>query len=228
MSFKVLDWYQSVPAPAPEKRDDMEIVVVLDRSGSMSGCQDATIKAFNDFVKNQQEQPGRGILTLAQFDDVYEMVHERKPLVDVPPLTSETFKPRGATALLDAIGRTINTIGEHHSKLTEFQRPARMLLVLLTDGHENASEEFTPDVIKTMVEHCEKEHRWEFVFLGADMKAIEAAPSFGLRTCNTAQYAATSSGYENTSGALCSVANRMRGGGTAAFTDDERDAVCDS
>ena len=163
-------------------RDDLcEIVMVLDRSGSMSGCQDATIKGFNEFLEEQKKEPGEASLTLAQFDHEYEVVHDGKPLVDVLPLTSQTFQPRGTTALLDAIGTTINSVGRRLEATAEADRPGKVLFVILTDGIENASREFQCKQVFDMIHHQEDKYNWKFVFIGADQDAIASAASLGIK-----------------------------------------------
>lgn len=155
------------------------VVAVIDRSGSMSSCQQATIGGFNEFIKGQLAVPRECRLTLIQFDHEYEVVHSQKPLNEFPPLSCETYVPRGSTALLDAMGRAINSTGEELAKLPEDQRPEKVVFVVVTDGLENASTEFTRAKIFEMVEHQKKNYNWTFIYLGANQDAITEGAKLG-------------------------------------------------
>ena len=159
----------------PSKPTDMDRIFLLDCSGSMESCWDDTIGGFNSFV-NDQKQFG-GTLTLIQFDHEYQLNYENKPIEDVEPLTRETFKPRGSTALLDAIGRAIKEI---HTKTIP-------TYVILTDGHENASKKYTKVHIKDIIEERQKDG-WQFVYLGANQDAFAEAGSIGIAPCCTMNY----------------------------------------
>lgn len=173
--------------------DKCYISVVLDRSGSMSSCQDATIKGFNDFLKDQKEAPGEATLTLVQFDDQYEVVHNNLDIKEVPNLSSKTFCPRGSTALLDAIGRTVNTSRQNIENMPEADRPSKVLFVIITDGAENASSEYDKDAVFKMVEDF-KTKGWQFVFIGANQDAIKTAQSYGGATGSSLNYNASDAG----------------------------------
>lgn len=121
-----------------------DITVVLDRSGSMSAVREDTIHGFNQFLRDQQKVPGEATITLNQFDDIFEHVLKASRIADAKPLDDRTFVPRGFTALLDAIGRSINETGERLKNMGEDQRPGKVVFVILTDGHENYSKLFTP------------------------------------------------------------------------------------
>lgn len=157
-----------------------EIVCIVDRSGSMASIQDDVIGGFNRFLEDQKKVPGKASMTYVQFDDKYEIVHNGKPIQDVPALTSETYKPRGQTALLDAIGKTMNDVGTRLSKMPEEKRPGKVIAVVLTDGKENASREFTQSMVKQMIEHQRDTYKWEFVFLAANQDAFASAQAIGV------------------------------------------------
>jgi len=189
-----------------------EIVMVLDRSGSMSGCQDATIKGFNEFLKDQKKQPGEARLTLVQFDHKYENVYDGLALNDVPLLTSQTFQPRGFTALLDAIGKTINSTGRRLEAMPEARRPGRVLFVILTDGHENHSREFNAKQVFAMIRHQEDKYGWKFVFIGADQDAIASAGALGIKPDAAMNYKGTPDGTRHMFRAVSTSAASYRAG----------------
>jgi hypothetical protein len=174
-----------------------DINIVLDRSGSMSSIRVDTIGGFNTFLKAQKEVPGEATLTLAQFDDQYELIHNGKNIQDVPELTKATFIPRGWTALLDAIGSTIIATGARISALPEENRPGKVLFVILTDGEENKSSEFTREKINEMIKHQADVYQWEFVFIGAKQDAIKTGAGFGIKAGNAMSYAANAIGTQS-------------------------------
>lgn len=209
-------------------RDNLtDITIVLDRSGSMSTVQQDTIGGFNTFLNEQKNAPGDATLSLVQFDDHYEVVHTAVNIKDVPELNETTFVPRGMTALLDAIGKTIVTTGQRLAAMAEADRPSKVVFVILTDGGENSSREYIDSSkIKEMIKHQTEAYNWDFVFLGANQDAITVASSMGMLGGNAMTYASNSAG---TASAFTSVANAMncyRSGDlskkTAFFTDEDR------
>jgi len=179
-------------------RDDLtEIVVILDRSGSMYSIRDDTIGSFNSFLEDQIKEPGFANFTLVQFDDKYEVVCSGKNIKDVFPLTRTAYVPRGSTALLDAIGRTINEVGARLSGMTEVDRPGKVICTIITDGQENSSVEFTRSAILNMITHQREAYKWEFIFLSADENGIQDAHSLGISLNNTALFGANSHGISS-------------------------------
>lgn len=156
------------------------IAVVLDRSGSMHRVRDATIEGLNAFITSQQQTPGCADMTLVQFDDQYEVNYECRPIEEVSPLTHETYMPRGMTALLDAIGRTIDSTGKKLAAMPENERPGKVIFVVQTDGDENCSHEYTRERVFDMIKHQREVYNWEFMFLGANQDAIASATSLGM------------------------------------------------
>ena len=195
------------------RNDLTEIVVILDRSGSMSQIRDDTIGSFNTFLEDQKKEPGFANFTLVQFDDKYEVVHEGKTIQEVPALTSETFVPRGSTALLDAIGRTINEVGARLSGMDESDRPGKVIFSILTDGQENHSVEFTRSKIFEMISHQRKEYNWEFIFLSADENGIQDAQSMGISGANVALYAHSAKGIRSANYAVSHAVSSYRSTG---------------
>lgn len=166
-----------------------EIVVVLDRSGSMSSIQEATVKGFNEFLNEQQNAQGEAFLTLVQFDDRVDVVYQNTPVKEVSPLVSGvSFVPRGSTALLDTIGSTIE-------KMYETKRD--VVFVIITDGDENASKTYKRDAVFKMISTQQEEAKWKFIFLAANQDAIHAGNSLGISSNNSINYSASSEGTAN-------------------------------
>lgn len=155
-------------------KDYTHIHMILDRSGSMSPLVSSVIESFNQLLSDQQKFPGKCTLTLVQFDDraPYEILRDFQPIATVEPLTALQYTPRGSTPLWDAVGRGISELGSQLTKLSENERPARVVFVIQTDGEENASREFNSVRLKEMVEHQRNTYNWQFIFLGADQDAI--------------------------------------------------------
>ena len=170
-----------------------EMVFILDRSGSMSGLESDTIGGYNAMLAKQQKEPGEAVITTVLFDDQYELLHDRINLRGVAPITGREYFVRGNTALLDAVGKTINKIGNAQKRTAEPERAEHVVVVITTDGMENASREYTTKKVKSMIE-AEKEKGWEFVFLGANMDAVETAAQYGIDADNTADYLADREG----------------------------------
>jgi hypothetical protein len=206
------------------KPDFSDITVVLDRSGSMASVADDTIGGLNRFVDDQKNHPGQAILSLYQFDDIYEAVHRAVPLPSVPPLTRETFVPRGSTALLDAIGRAIVETGDRLSAMPEYERPSTVVFVVTTDGRENASKEYTRDKVNEMIAHQRDVYGWHFVFLGANQDAISTAAALSIPAANAMTYAANRVGVAAAFGATSrGVANLRAGNKGAVYNTADRE-----
>ncbi len=167
-----------------------DITVVLDRSGSMGGCRDKTISAFNEFVKGQKEGVGEACISLVQFDNAYEPNYTAVNVKTAPQLTRESYQPRGGTALLEAIGRTIIATGDRLRAIPEHERPGTVIFVIQTDGMENASsvEWSNNRRIQDMIAQQRDVYKWDFIFLGADIDAIASAATIGLSHTNALSY----------------------------------------
>lgn len=152
-----------------------ELAYILDRSGSMASMQEAAVAAFNDFVKSQLDVPGDARLTLVLFDDQYEVPLASQPIEKVQELTAAGFVPRGSTALLDAIGRTIKETATRLGKLPADQQPGNVIFAIFTDGQENASQHFTAPHIADLIAMYRIEKQWKFIFLAANQDAIATA-----------------------------------------------------
>lgn len=170
------------------KKDLVEMVFILDRSGSMSGLELETINGFNSLVKKQREVKGEATISTVLFDNKFEVLHNRVNIEDVNQLTRETYFVRGQTALLDAIGRSIQKIVGVYKKLDESNKPEKTMFVITTDGMENASIEYSYNDVKKMIEHQTSNYGWEFIFLGANIDAINTAGMLGIRKERSATY----------------------------------------
>jgi hypothetical protein len=171
-----------------------EIVFILDRSGSMGGLESDTIGGFNSFVTKQAEI-GPTNLTTVLFDDRYEILHngiDAKKAV----LTKKEYYTRGCTALLDAIGKTINDVGKRLNKTPESQRPGKVIFVITTDGLENASVEFSYDEVKRMITHQGEKYSWEFIFLGANIDVIQEGDKLGIKEGRAFSFKSDSEGID--------------------------------
>jgi uncharacterized protein YegL len=200
------------------KQGYTHVSLVLDRSGSMSSIKTDTIGSFNEFIKGQKEDPSECTFSMIQFDDQYEVVHDFKKLADVPDLDGKTFVPRGSTALLDAIGRTINDTGKRLEKMAEADRPERNIFVILTDGQENCSKEFTKAMISDMIKHQSEKYNWQFIYLGANQDAIAEARDYGIKLGNAMTFAATGLGIDDTMKSVNCATKLYRGMSTAEYS----------
>lgn len=189
-----------VKKPAKAKKDTKlpytHISVILDRSGSMSGLLKETIGGFNTFLKEQQAIDGKATLTLVQFDsgNPYEVIHDFMPIKEVPELTETTYVPRGYTPLLDAIGRGINDVVDKTAKMDE--APEKIMFIIITDGQENSSHEFSKAQVKKMIDDKTAE-KWDFVYLSSDFASIGDAQSYGVSAVNTACYSKSADGTKD-------------------------------
>lgn len=154
-----------------------DITLIVDRSGSMHAIQSDAEGGVNAFIAEQAKQPSEALLTLVQFDTEYECLYNGIPVQKVP---AYSLQPRGSTALLDAIGRTINAVGRRLSQMNEADRPGMVIVVVMTDGAENSSHEFTKAQIKSMIEHQQIVYKWHFTFLGANQDSFAEAGAMGI------------------------------------------------
>ena len=204
-----------------------EIAYILDRSGSMQSMQEPAVAAFNDFIKTQLDVPGDARLTLVQFDDAYEVPVSAKPIQEVPQLTAATYTPRGSTALLDAIGRTVKETDRRITALPEAEKPGKVILTIFTDGQENASREYTATHISDLIRLYRDQKGWEFLFLAANQDAIATAAAMNLDTHSSANVMYSMAGVKSTGSAMSRKvrAMRMKSSGTMdaqALEDDAK------
>ena len=163
-----------------------DITLVVDRSGSMNQVREDAEGGVNEFIESQANEPGDALLTLIQFDTEYEFLHKGIPAQQVPKYK---LRPRGMTALLDAVGRAIHETGERLSQMNESDRPGLVVFVIMTDGYENSSVEFTKTQIRNLIEHQQTKYSWQFTFLGADQDAFAEAAALGIVATGAAAFA---------------------------------------
>lgn len=163
------------------KKDLTELVFILDRSGSMASLTQDTIGGFNSLIEKQKAVDGECLVSLVLFDNNSEVVYDRVPLKDIPVLTDKEYYARGCTALIDALGGSIHHIGNVHKYAREEDVPEKTMFIVTTDGMENASTNYTSDRVKAMITRQQEKYGWEFLFLGANIDAVETARRYGIR-----------------------------------------------
>lgn len=191
------------------KKDLTELVFVLDRSGSMGGLESDTIGGYNAMLKKQVEADGDAIITTVLFDDEYELLHDRINIKGVKAITGKEYFVRGTTALLDAIGKSIQKIVNVQRNTSDSEKAEKVLFIITTDGLENASREYTYSKIKSMIEKQKNKYGWEFIFLGANIDAVSEAEKFGIESSRAAQFHNDKEGielnYKVVSEAICEL-----------------------
>ena len=187
-----------------------EIAFVLDRSGSMESCREATIEGFNSFLQEQQRTEGLARLTLILFNDEYLVPIDALPVAEILPLDNDSYVPRGSTALLDAIGRTIDELGARLAALPEQDRPMQVIVAILTDGLENSSQNYTWQQIADAIKQQSEQYRWTFLFLGANQDAIATAAQMNITAANAAAYVADAAGLHASASSLTRKVRALR------------------
>lgn len=189
------------------KNNITELVFILDRSGSMAGLESDTIGGFNAMIEKQKKQDGECYVSTVLFDNETQVIHDRVKLCDIRPMTDSDYNVRGCTALIDAIGGAIHHIGNIHKYARPEDVPENTMFVITTDGMENASHKYTSDKVKAMIERQKEKYGWEFLFIGANIDAVETAARYGISKDKAVNYNADSKGtnivYEAVSQAVC-------------------------
>jgi len=176
------------------KNNITELVFILDRSGSMSGFEADTIGGFNATIEKQKEQEGKVYVSTVLFDNESEVIHDRIDINEIKRMTRKDYQVRGCTALLDAIGGAIHHIGNIHKYARPEDVPEHTIFVITTDGMENASHRYSSDRVKEMIQRQTEKYGWEFIFLAANIDAVETAENIGIRKERAANYRQTKEG----------------------------------
>lgn len=194
------------------KKGLTEMVFILDKSGSMSGLESDTIGGFNAMIEKQKKEEGDALVSTVMFSNDSIVIHDRIEVQNVPKLTEKEYFVGGCTALIDAIGGALHHIGNVHKYIREEDCPEHTLFVITTDGMENASRAYSSDEVKKMIEQ-KKEEGWEFIFMGANIDAVETAKTFGIDEDHAANYVADGAGIRYSAEMLCDAATVVRHGG---------------
>lgn len=176
------------------KKNLTELVFIIDRSGSMSGLERDTIGGFNSMIEKQKKAEGEALVSTVLFDNLSDVLHDRVNVKDISPMTENDYTVRGTTALLDAIGGAIHHIGNVHKYACPEDVPEHTIFVITTDGMENASRHYSSDKVKKMIERQKEKYGWEFLFLGANIDAVETASHFGIGADRAVNYNCDSEG----------------------------------
>ena len=173
-----------------------ELVFVIDRSGSMSGFEKDTIGGINSTLEKQREVEGECLVSTVLFNNESKVIHDRVPIENIKPMTEEDYTASGYTALLDAVGGAIRHIGNVHKYAREEDRPEKTLIVITTDGMENASRKYSYEKLRAMIDRQKEKYGWEFLFIGANIDAVETAARYGIDRDRAVNYNADREGYK--------------------------------
>jgi uncharacterized protein YegL len=203
-------------------RDDfVAIALVVDRSGSMESVRDDTIGGINTFIqKHKEDKNGEIRVTIAQFDNEYKVVKDFVEIGEIKKFSRNNFRPRNSTALLDAIGKTVDDLGVKLASMKEEERPSKVIVGIITDGQENSSREYNVDDIRSRISHQQEVYSWEFIFMGADLNSVDVASSYGFNPSTCMAYDKRNIAKAFTTMADASI--RSYHGGSMDFTEEER------
>lgn len=207
------------------KKGLTELVMILDRSGSMCGLEADTIGGFNSMIERQRKEEGEAYVSVVLFDDQSEVIYDRVDIQKIEPMTDDQYYVRGCTALLDAVGGAIHHIGNIHKYAREEDRPEKTLFVITTDGMENASRRYTYDKVRRRIERQKEKYGWEFIFLGANIDAAREAARFGISASRAARYEhdceGTALNYSVVSDAVSKFRTCEHAKASAVFDDED-------
>jgi len=203
------------------KDNRTELVFILDRSGSMGGLENDTVGGYNSMMEKQRKEGGEIIVTTVLFDDRYELLHDRIPLTELRPMTEDNYFVRGCTALIDAIGTTIKKIARAQSNTLPEHRADKTIFVITTDGYENASHKYRAEEVRKMVERKREKYGWEFIFLGANIDAVETARHYGFAESRTVNFVSDREGINCYSEAVGDTIKEIRFCESEYLPDDE-------
>lgn len=205
-----------------------EMIFILDKSGSMDHLTEDTIGGFNSMIKQQKQEEGEAYVTTVLFSSYHTTLHNHVNINDIQPITEKDYYAMGTTALLDAVGDTIHSVGKRLSETPEEERPEKVIFVITTDGMENASQEFTKSQVKEMIEHQQEKYSWTFMFLGANIDAVSEGSSLGIKPQFSKTYTASAQGTSSVYTAVANTMSCLRNVELEAYTngDWEAQAYC--
>ena len=207
------------------KKDLTELVFILDMSGSMAHLTDDTVGGFNSVLKEHNDGKGEVLVTTYLFNNESKMIHDRLPIAEVPPMTGKDYSARGCTALLDALGQAIEHIVGIHRYAREEDIPEHTIFVITTDGMENASHKFSAEHIKAKIKHEQEKYGWEFIFLAANIDAVETAEAYGIDRSRAVNYLADGAGTQEVYASVSCAMRNVRECGSVAADPSWRDRI---
>ena len=205
------------------KKDLTEMVFILDRSGSMAGLESDTIGGFNSMIAKQKKEEGEALVSTVLFNSESFVLHDRVPIEKIEPMTEREYSVRGCTALLDAMGGAIHHISNVHKYIREEDVPEHTIFVITTDGLENASREYSADAVRKLVEQKKRENDWEFLFLGANIDAVETAGRLGIARNRSSNFVNDRRGIGLNYDSICCAMSEMRASGS--ISDSWKDEI---
>ena len=207
------------------KKDPTELVFILDMSGSMAHLTDDTVGGFNSVLKEHNDGKGEVLVTTYLFNNESKMIHDRLPIAEVPPMTCKDYSARGCTALLDALGQAIEHIVGIHRYARDEDIPEQTIFVITTDGMENASHKFSAEHIKAKIKHEQEKYGWEFIFLAANIDAVETAEAYGIDRSRAVNYLADGEGTQEVYASVSCAMRNVRECGSVAADPSWRDRI---
>lgn len=189
------------------KENLTELIMILDMSGSMYELRDDTIGGYNSLIEEQKKEDGEAFVTTVLFNHSYSVLYDRADIKDVKPLTGGEYIPSGMTAMLDAVGRAITSVGQSLAAMPEEERPSRVMVTIITDGYENSSKEYTWDAIRAMIKEQREKYSWVFTFIGADIDTMKVSGDLGIDSRLSKSYTKSADG---TGSVYMSVSNAMK------------------
>ena len=192
------------------KKGLSELIFILDKSGSMSSLTDDVIGGFNSLIEKQKEEEGEAYVSTILFDHEIEILHNHINITEITPITNKEYEPGGMTALLDAIGSTIDSVGKRLSETPEDERPEKVIIAITTDGMENSSKEYTKAQVKEKIEHQQDKYSWTFIFLGANMDAVSEAVSLGIDASFSSTWTTSAAGLYAHAEGLSNAVSSLR------------------
>lgn len=192
------------------RNDLVELVFVIDASGSMSSLTDETIGGFNSLIEQQKKDKGETRITAVLFNNRVKKIYDNTDVNSIEPLNENTYVTTGMTALYDGIGIAIDSVGERLAATPEDERPEKVMVVVITDGNENSSMRYSFDDVKSRIDHQQSKYSWEFMFLGADLSSVNEAQSLGFNPSYSKQYTASKKGTQTVYAAVAGVATSAK------------------